>query len=89
MHGKRGATKKLNDDRDQDVEDELYGDIVSPGGAGAGSGSGAGAALLTLQVAEVRRQPREGKKRVNDSIERLHLENSLQTLTKNSSFQHK
>lgn len=43
--------KKPNDD--QDVEEELYGDIVSPGGAGAGGGGG-GAALLTLQVAEVR-----------------------------------
>ena len=52
IDGKRGA-KKPTDDQDQDVEEELYGDIVSPGGAGA-AGGGGGAALLTLQVAEVR-----------------------------------
>ena len=59
IDGKRA--KKPNDD--QDVEEELYGDIVSPGGAGAGGGGGA--ALLTLQVAEVRMMETErerGKK---------------------------
>lgn len=52
-----GATKK-NDDAE--VEDELYGDIVSPGAGGGGGGGGA--ALLTLQVAEVRKK-RGGKNR--------------------------
>lgn len=52
------SAKKPNDD--QDVEEELYGDIVSPGGAGAGGGGGA--ALLTLQVAEVR-TPEADRKR--------------------------
>ena len=50
VKGKR-AKKSKNDDQ-EDVEEELYGDIVSPDGAGAGRGGGA--ALLTLQVAEVR-----------------------------------
>ena len=51
--GGGNKTKRANDDRD--VEEELYGDIVSPGdNGGAGGSGGGGAALLTLQVAEVR-----------------------------------
>ena len=52
-----GKVKKAIDNND--VEEELYGDIVSPGGGsggGASGGGGGGAALLTLQVAEVRRE---------------------------------
>ena len=60
--------KKKPSDVDQDVEEELYGDIVSPGGACAGGGGGA--ALLTLQVAEVRtvKGGEEGRKSADDSI---------------------
>ena len=64
--------KDDTDHQEEDVEEELYGDIVSPGGAGAGGGGGA--ALLTLQVAEVRL--REGVTEEKEKVKVIRLPRS-------------